>query len=141
MNAMLKNFISVAIRNILGNKVFTLINVTGLATGLAAAMLILLWIQDELSYDRFHENADNIYRVEEDQFYSGRIYHVNVTPHPSGPVWRERIPEIRDQTRINRMPRILVRNNDMAFYESNVCLLYTSPSPRDRQKSRMPSSA
>ena len=51
---------------------------------------------------------ENIYRVEEDQFYSGERYHVTVTPHPAGPVWKEKIPEIEDQIRINLwLPRFL----------------------------------
>jgi putative ABC transport system permease protein len=117
---MFHNFFRIAFRNILKHKGFTFINITGLAVGLAAAMLILLWIEDELSYDKFNVNGENIFRVEEDQFYSGRIYHVTVTPHPSGPVWKEKIPEIREQTRINRLPRILFRKDELAFYESSV---------------------
>jgi putative ABC transport system permease protein len=117
---MFHNFFRITFRNILKHKGFTFINITGLAVGLAAAMLILLWIEDELSYDKFNVNGENIFRVEEDQFYSGRIYHVTVTPHPSGPVWKEKIPEIREQTRINRLPRILFRKDELAFYESSV---------------------
>jgi len=117
---MIRNFLLTAVRNISRHKGFTFINVTGLAIGLAASLLILLWVQDELSFDRFHENAGSIYRVEEDQFYSGERYHVTVTPHPSGPVWRERIPEIIDQTRINRLPRLLFRTGDNVFFESAV---------------------
>ncbi len=117
---MIRNFFLTAVRNISRHKGFTFINITGLAIGLAASLLILLWVQDELSYDRFHENAETIYRVEEDQFYSGERYHVTVTPHPSGPVWKERIPEIIDQTRINRLPRLLFRNGDNVFFESSI---------------------
>ncbi|MGB8358031.1 MAG: ABC transporter permease [Bacteroidales bacterium] len=117
---MIRNFFLSAVRNISRHKGFTFINVTGLAIGLAASLLILLWVQDELSFDKFHENAWNIYRVEEDQFYSGERYHVTVTPHPSGPVWKERIPEIIDQTRINRLPRLLFRTGDNVFFESSV---------------------
>ena len=117
---MLKNFFRVAFRNILKHKGFTFINVTGLAVGLTAALLIILWVQDELSYDRFNTDGANIYRVEEDQFYSGERYHVTVTPHPSGPVWKEKIPEIVEQTRINRLSRILFRKDEKVFYESSV---------------------
>lgn len=117
---MIKNYFRLAIRNISRNKGFTIINVSGLATGLAAALLILLWIQEEFSYEKFNLNAEHIYRVEEDQFYSGERYHVTVTPHPSGPVWKERIPEIVDQTRINRFPRLLFRLDDKVFFESAV---------------------
>jgi len=117
---MIKTFFRLSFRNILKNKGFAFINISGLATGLAASLLILLWVQDELSYERFNKNAQNIYRVEEDQFYSGERYHVTVTPHPSGPVWKEKIPEIREQTRINRLPRILFRQEETVFFESAV---------------------
>jgi putative ABC transport system permease protein len=117
---MIKNFFLIALRNISRQKVFTFINVFGLAIGLAASLLILLWVQDELSFDKFNLKGENIYRVEEDQFYSGERYHVTVTPHPSGPVWKEKIPEIVEQTRINRLPRILFRFGDKVFFESTV---------------------
>lgn len=81
---MIKNFFRFSFRNILKHKGFAFINIFGLAVGLTASLLILLWIQDELSYEKFNTNAENIYRVEEDQFYSGERYHVTVTPHPSG---------------------------------------------------------
>lgn len=95
---MIQNFFRITVRNISRHKGFTFINVTGLAVGLAASLLILLWVQDEMSYEKFNLNAENIYRVEEDQFYSGARYHVTVTPHPSGPVWKQKIPEIKEQT-------------------------------------------
>jgi ABC-type antimicrobial peptide transport system permease subunit len=117
---MIKNFFRLSFRNVLKNKGFAFINITGLAVGLAASLLILLWVLDELSYEKFNQNAQNIYRVEEDQFYSGERYHVTVTPHPSGPVWKEKIPEIREQTRINRLPRILFRQEEIVFFESAV---------------------
>lgn len=115
---MIKTFFTVALRNIARNKLTTFINLAGLAIGLAASLLILLWVQNELSYEKFNENAENIFRVEEDQFYSGERYHVTVTPFPSGPVWKEKIPEIREQVRINRLPRILFRKDDRVFYEN-----------------------
>lgn len=96
---MIKNFFLIAGRNIARHKGFTFLNVTGLAVGLAASLLILLWVQDEFSYEKFNRDAESIYRVEEDQFYSGARYHVTVTPVPGGPVWKEKIPEIEDQVR------------------------------------------
>ena len=117
---MIKNYFRIAVRNILKHKVFSLLNVSGLAIGLAASLLILIWVQDELSYDKFNVNAKNIYRVEEDQFYAGKRYHVTVTPHPSGPVWKTKIPEIVEQTRVNRLSRILFRQGDKLFFESSV---------------------
>lgn len=117
---MIRNYFRVAFRSIGRNKIFTFLNIAGLAIGLAASLLILLWIQNELSYDRFNKKGEHIYRVEEDQFYSGERYHVTVTPHPSGPVWKEKIPEIVEQARINRLPRILFRNEDKVFFESAI---------------------
>ena len=117
---MIRTFFRLAFRNILKNKGFAFINIFGLAIGLTASLLILLWIMNELSYEKHNVNAKNIYRVEEDQFYSGNRYHVTVTPHPSGPVWKEKIPEIREQTRINRLPRILFRQDEKVFFESSI---------------------
>jgi ABC-type antimicrobial peptide transport system permease subunit len=117
---MIRNFFLIAVRNISKHFGFTLINITGLSVGLASSLLLLLWVRDELSYEKFNLNAENIYRVEEDQFYSGRRYHVTVTPYPSGPVWKEKIPEIKEQSRISRMPRLLFRMDDKVFFESSV---------------------
>jgi len=117
---MIRKFFNQSFRNILKFKGFAFIKIFGLAIGLAASLLILLWIQDELSYEKFNLNAENTYRVEEDQFYSGDRYHVTVTPHPSGPVWREKIPEIREQTRMNRLPRILFHQDETVFFESSI---------------------
>lgn len=118
---MIRNFFSIAFRNILKYKGFSFINVAGLAIGLAASLLILLWVQDELSFERFNKNAGDIYRVEEDQFYSGARYHVTVTPFPSGPVWKQKIPEITEQARVHPwLPRTLFRYEDKVFYESSL---------------------
>jgi putative ABC transport system permease protein len=80
-----------------------------------------LWVQDEFSFEKFNRNAESIYRVEEDQFYSGARYHVTVTPVPSGPVWKEKIPEIEEQVRINLwLPRVLFKYEDKVFFESSI---------------------
>jgi putative ABC transport system permease protein len=124
---MIKNFFKIAVRNIARHKGFTFINVTGLAVGLAASLLILLWVQDEFSFEKFNLNGKNIYRVEEDQFYSGARYHVTVTPVPSGPVWKERIPEFKDQVRINLwLPRVLFKYEDKVFFETGVAAVDSS---------------
>ena len=117
----MKNFFTIAFRNIFKHKGFSFINMTGLAVGLAASLLILLWVQDELSFEKFNTDSEDIYRVEEDQFYSGERYHVTVTPYPSGPVWRQQIPEIEEQTRVHPwLPRMLFRQGEKVFFESHV---------------------
>jgi putative ABC transport system permease protein len=114
---MLKNWLYISFRNLQKNIGFSLINILGLSIGITATLLILLWVQDELSFDRFHENADNLYQVEEDQYYSGETYHVTVTPYPSGPIWKEEIPEIKDACRYQWPSGMLFRYGDKAFYE------------------------
>lgn len=117
---MFRNYLITALRTIFRQKGFSLINIMGLALGLACALLILLWIQHELSFDRFHKNTDRLYRVEEDQFYSGEVYHVTVTPWPSGPVWKEEIPEVEDACRVTWSGGMLFRDDEELFYENNV---------------------
>ena len=114
---MFRNYLIIAVRSLFRQKGFSLINILGLAIGLASALLILLWVQDELSFDRFHEYADRLYRVEEDQYYSGEVYHVNVTPYPSGPVWKDEIPEIEDACRYQWPSGMLFTYGEKAFYE------------------------
>ena len=60
---MIKNYFKIAFRNIIRHKAFTAINIAGLAIGMTCSIFILLWVQNELSYDRFHKNADEIYRI------------------------------------------------------------------------------
>ena len=60
---MVKNFFKVAFRNLLGNKAFSAINIAGLVVGMASAMLILLWISNEISFDKFHKNKDYLYEA------------------------------------------------------------------------------
>src|SRR5476651_2747745 len=60
---MFKTYFKLAYRNIIKDKAYSIINITGLAIGLASSILILLWVQNELSYDKFNKNADQTYRV------------------------------------------------------------------------------
>jgi len=117
---MLQNIFKTIFRNISRQKGFTFINVTGLAVGLAASLLILMWVMDELSYENFNEHAGNIYMVNQDQFYTGDRYRVAVTPHPCSPVWKERIPEIREAARFVILPKLLFRVEDKVFYETRI---------------------
>ncbi len=99
----------------------TLINMIGLSISLACTLMMLLWVADELSYDRFHENYKQLYRVEEDQYYSGQEpYHVTVTPYVSGPVWKEEIPEITRQCRMAWAGGMLFSYGDHKFFEDGV---------------------
>ncbi len=118
--AMLKNYLKIISRNIRKHKGYSFINITGLAIGMACCLLISIWVLDELSYDKFHEKAQRLYRVEEDQYYSGRVFHVSVTPHPLGPALVDEIPEIVDATRYVWSGGLLFRYGEKAFFEYNI---------------------
>jgi len=97
---MFRNYLKFAFRNLKRHKIYSIINIFGLAVGMSCAILVLLWIQDELSYDRFHENANDIYRVVEKwQYSSGEIDYNRVTPGPLAPVLKADYPEIIHSTR------------------------------------------
>src|SRR5438128_10504385 len=77
---MIKNFLKVAYRNLLRNKGFSAINITGLAVGMASAILIFLWIQNEVSYDQFHEKKDRIYEAWNQTKISNELWSWSNTP-------------------------------------------------------------
>jgi ABC-type antimicrobial peptide transport system permease subunit len=96
---MFKNYFKVALRNLTRQKVFSAINIIGLAIGLACGIMLSLWIFDEISYDKFHVNGNNIYRVLENQSYSSQNMQVAVTPAPMAESMKEDFPEIVSVTR------------------------------------------
>ena len=77
---MLKNFFKIAFRNLWKNKAFSVINITGLAIGMASAMLLLMWIYDEVSYDQFHEKKDRIYEAWNRAEFSGEFCIAGIPP-------------------------------------------------------------
>ncbi|MGH2564386.1 MAG: ABC transporter permease, partial [Ginsengibacter sp.] len=98
---MFKNFFKIAWRNLLRNKGFSIINITGLAIGMASAMLILLWVQNELSYDSFYQNKDRLYQAwNKDKGNDGKISCWNVTPKPLAPALKQEYPEVEQATRV-----------------------------------------
>jgi len=93
---MFKNYLKITFRNIKSHKGFSLINISGLALGMACTILILLWVQYELSFDRFHENADKLYQAVykfEDQEVYGRYL-----PGPLAALLKDEYPDIIDST-------------------------------------------
>ena len=120
---MFKNYLKIALRNLKKHKAYFFINITGLAIGMACCILILLWVQDELSYDRFHENSDRICRVVEEQLYAGgEIFPVAVTPGPLAAALKQDYLEILNSVRIIDSDRLLIKHGDNKFYEKSVIL-------------------
>lgn len=90
---MVKNYFKIAIRNIYKNKIYSFINIFGLAVGLAATILILLWIMNELSYNNFNKNLDQIYLVPQTQHYKNMgNFTVSPTPTALAPYLKSEFP-------------------------------------------------
>ena len=116
---MLKNYLIIAFRNIKKHMGYSLINVAGLAIGMACCILILLFVFDELSYDKFHENHDRIYRVTRKWFNADGVVnlHLGHVAPPIGPLLKNDFPEIIHSVRLIRVGGLLV-GKDSAFYEA-----------------------
>ncbi len=112
---MFKSYLKIALRNLRRQKIYSFINIAGLAIGMACAILILLWVQDELTFDRFHENGNRIYRVLAE--WSGQKELSSRTPGRLGPAAKEEIPEIVNSARLSKGTRSAFKYGDKAFYE------------------------
>lgn len=97
---MISNYLKIAWRNLLKNKTFGSINLFGLVTGLTTCLLIFLYVNDELSYDRYHENADRIYRIDNELKFSGNHVNLAVSSPIMGSVFKNSFPEIENYTRL-----------------------------------------
>jgi putative ABC transport system permease protein len=115
---MFKNYLKIAFRNIRKHLGYSLINVAGLAIGMACCILILLFVFDELSYDKFNENHDRIYRVTRKWFNADGVVnlHLGHVAPPVAPLLKNDFPEIVHAVRIIGAGGILV-GNEAAFYE------------------------
>ena len=111
---MIKNYLIIALRTIRKQRGYSFINIAGLAIGMAVCMLIMLWVFDELSYDRYHANANRIYRV---CFASEgkRALRSAATMAPAGPAMAEEYLEVVDAVRISIYSRVAVKYQDKLF--------------------------
>jgi len=100
--AMYKSYFKIGWRNLIKNKGYSLINIGGLATGLACCILIGLYTWDEYNYDRFHSQFNNIYRVIDQQIQAGTTYNVAVTPGPLAGALKNDFPEILQTCRLGK---------------------------------------
>jgi putative ABC transport system permease protein len=117
--------LKVAVRKMRKQKAYSIINTAGLALGMICSFLIFFWVQDELGYNRFHEKADQLYRVNKKYQIGGETQYNSSTPFPLARAVRENIPEVIDATRFQRI-RALVSfgdNEDNVFYERRVCVV------------------
>jgi len=112
---MIKNYLKIAWRNLWRNKFFSTINILGLALGMACSILILLWVQDELSVNAFHANGSSLYQVIERQYYDGKVVGQYSVPGVLANEMKKVIPEIKYATNYGF-------NNDNTFRVGNKIL-------------------
>ena len=121
---MFKNYLKLAWRSLLKNRVSSFINIAGLAVGLATGILIMLVVADEFSYDGFHTNLREIYFVMKNQKQNGGIHTGQSTAGPLAPALRHEMPEVKYAARVADAGDQLVRVGDKSIYES---AMYTEP--------------
>lgn len=118
---MLKSYLKTSFRNLLRHKGYSFINIFGLTIGLASSIFILLWVIDELSFDRFHSNADRIFSVYiKNENPDGRIDTYPATPSKLKEAIVNEIPEIELATQYSMQTELLVKNESNAFNERGI---------------------
>jgi putative ABC transport system permease protein len=123
---MLKNYFKITLRNLFKNKVYSFINIFGLAVGLASCIIILLYVTHELSYDKHYENADRIYRVTSHIDFSGNYLEMAPTSAPMGPTLLNDYPEVEAMVRLRPRGGYTIRRGDEYFSEEG--FVFSDPS-------------
>ena len=116
---MLRNLLKTAIRHILKHFGYSVLNILGLTIGISSAMFLIIYVTDEVSYDRYHEKADRIYRVSSDITEPDDHFTWTVAQIPFGPRVVQDYPEIQSFVRFFNMPRALYKYEDKEFNEEN----------------------
>jgi len=109
---MIKNYFKIALRNIRRYSTYSILNISGIAIGMAIAILLFLYVENELSYDRFYKNADNIYRVLEKHYNAGKLQQMALTAYPLATALKERYPEIILSSRYNNFWQTFTKGDD-----------------------------
>lgn len=132
--AMLKNYLTIAMRNLRKQSFYSVINITGLAVGIASCLVIILYIFNELSYDKFNAKADRIYRIDSEILFNGNHLQMVTASAPMGPAMKEVYPEVEDMARIRQEGTMLVkrsidniRETNVVYADSTVFNIFTIP--------------
>ncbi|MCW3116894.1 MAG: hypothetical protein JWM28_976 [Chitinophagaceae bacterium] len=117
---MLKNYLKTALRNLWKNKGFSSINIFGLAIGLTTCILILFFVADETSYDKYNVNKDRIFRIDEDIQFGGNHFILAVCQEPMGPTLKKDFPAIKHYARFRNYGGFLVKKDNSNIQENKV---------------------
>ncbi|UPK67193.1 ABC transporter permease [Chitinophaga filiformis] len=112
---MIRNHLKIAWRSLLSTKRFSIINISGLAVGMAAAGLVFLWLQNEISFDKFHEHKDRLYEVQGLTAVDGTQIVINQTEQPLGPTLKKDFGEVENTTRFAGVSSLLLTAGDKRF--------------------------
>jgi putative ABC transport system permease protein len=124
---MIRNHLLTTVRNIKNNKGYVFINIAGLSVGMACFILILLWVQDELNFDRFHENINKLYRVvDHEQYSNGEEFYFAVNPPALAQALQDNYPEFREVARYRSEKDKVIEYGDKRFTEQG--LSFADPS-------------
>ena len=123
---MLKNYFKIAFRNMLRQKGYSFINIMGLAIGMAAFLLILLYVQHELSYDGYHQYSDRIFRIAMEGHWGGRDFDVAVVPPVTAKTMIADFPEVEEAVRFRQHGSHIVQYKDQSFREQRVIFTDTT---------------
>src|SRR6478735_3915751 len=118
---MIKNFLKTSLRNLLRHKVYSFINILGLTIGIATSLFILLWITDELSFDRFHANSDRIFSVLINNTYpDGRVETYPATPSKLKDVIESDLPEVEVAAQYSFETELLIKDGNKSYNENGI---------------------
>ena len=106
-------------RNLWKSKGFTALNIVGLASGLAVCLLIVLYVINELGYDKFNKNADRIYRLDADLFFNNTAFNSTNTPEPMGPTLVREYPQVLQMVRFSTQGGISIKKGDQTLMDKN----------------------
>lgn len=116
---MFRNFFKTAFRNLWKNKTYSLLNIMGLAVGVACAALIFLWVEDELNYNNSFPKKDRVYRIIENQTYEGKTRTFFSTPGPMGPAMKADMPGVANTCRLS-LRSYLFNHGEKSVFETGV---------------------
>ena len=119
---MLKNYFKIAWRNLISNKISSIINIGGLAIGMAVSFMLLLYVYNEFSFDQFHTNNGRLYQVFKNQSFNGEIKTKSYTPQKLAAVLKKDFPEVENVARINEAKDVLVSYKNKAIKLNTVAV-------------------
>ena len=117
---MIKNLLTVALRNFKKDKGYSLLNILGLTIGITFSLFLIFYITDELSYDRYHEKSDRIFRIASYIQEKDKNTDWAITQMPLGPTLKKDYPEVEEMVRLQARERTLFKNGDNNFYETKI---------------------